>query len=258
MIKLYCQNENALLDAQKLVTFTNQINCCVTDEINEEIYLFYTNDGLEVRSLNFKPFRLNEFYRDFIKKRSGLLSKENLLQALNYNKLKTMAGLTALDLTGGLGRDTLILGLAGFKVTVVERNLYLACILNYLAIIIRDTIPHFEVIYQDSCNYLGSNQAEFTCIYYDPMFEDNKKALSKKDMQLIDLFVNYEQSTMNKIDNSAIYQLAKQCCHKLVVKRDNKQEFFIPQVKPTYQKIGKTVRFDVYQGDVSLTDLMVN
>jgi hypothetical protein len=78
------------------------------------------------------------------------------------------------------------------------------------------------------------------------MFADNKQALAKKDMQLIDWFVGMSIDTC--VNNLEIYNLAIKICHKLIVKRDNKQEFLIKQLKPTYQKLGKTIRFDVYQG----------
>lgn len=259
-MNLYCSDDSFLSTIQELAAFSSQINCLVinAENIMDSTYLFYDASGLNIISSEFKTLNLKEFYNDFIAKRSKILTKENLLQALNYGKLKNVDRLSALDLTGGLGRDALIFALAGFDVTVVERNIYLACILKYLAVIAQDFISEFNVIYQDSQEYLTTNDKKFTCIYYDPMFEDNKKALSKKDMQLIDLFVHLVPAITSQENNLVIYQLAKQSCHKLVVKRDNKQEFFVKAIKPTYQKIGKTVRFDVYQGDVPLSIFEVN
>lgn len=213
-------------------------------------YLCYEETGLVVYAPNFKPINLHEFYSDFIYKRRSFLAKENLLQALNFNKLKSHENLTALDLTGGLGRDAIILALAGIKVTIIERNPYLVIILNYLQQNFVTQGFEVNIIYADSLTFLQHNTNPYTCIYYDPMFADNKQALAKKDMQLIDWFVGMNIDTC--VNNLEIYNLAIKICHKLIVKRDNKQEFLIKQLKPTYQKLGKTIRFDVYQGALKL------
>jgi 16S rRNA G966 N2-methylase RsmD len=214
----------------------------IHDNIDKSIpYLCYEETGLVVYAPNFKPINLHEFYSDFIYKRRSFLAKENLLQALNFNKLKSHEDLTALDLTGGLGRDAIIFALAGIKVTIIERNPYLVIILNYLQQNFVTQGFEVNVIYADSLTFLQQNTNQYTCIYYDPMFADNKQALAKKDMQLIDWFVGMSIDT-------CVNNLAIKICHKLIVKRDNKQEFLIKQLKPTYQKLGKTIRFDVYQG----------
>lgn len=220
--------------------------------ISDNIYLYYDDTGLNVYAEHFKPVNLTDFYRQFITKRRSSLKNENLLQAINLNKLKSLDNITALDLTGGLGRDSILMALAGINVTVVEENPYLVIILNYLKVTFTAELSDFNVIYGDSAKYLSTNQQEYHIIYYDPMFADNKQALSKKDMQLIDLFIEKHNSLNNDVVTDLIYNYVKPICHKLIVKRDNKQATFINQPKPTYQKLGKTIRFDVYQCDLKI------
>lgn len=251
-IKLYYSKPEFYEAAQEIASILPAVDCVIAENISEETYLCYEESGLVAYAPNFKPLNLVNFYREFISKRRLQVHREPILQALNYNKLKSHDNLTVLDMTGGLGRDSILFALAGISVTVIERNPYLACILNFLQLNFALELTELNVIHTDSTDYIKNTEQIYTCIYYDPMFEDNKHALSKKDMQLIDIFVHKSLSQANLVDNSEIYRCAKSICHKLIVKRDNKQETFIRDPKPTYQKIGKTIRFDVYQGDVKI------
>lgn len=250
---IYYNNSVSLSQVQDLTQLIPAIKCIEQSHaITEDIYLYYDESGLNVYAKNFKPVNLADFYRQFINKRRSTLNNENLLQAINLNKLKQLAEVAALDLTGGLGRDSILMALAGMKVTVVEENPYLAVILNYLKIIFTVELGEFDVIFGDSFSYLKENNVNYQIIYYDPMFEDNKQALSKKDMQLIDLFIEKYPKDNTSVPADLIYHYAKPICHKLIVKRDNKQPSFILAPKPTYRKLGKTIRFDVYQCDLKI------
>lgn len=216
----------------------------------DSVNLYLKEDGLYLCTQEFKPLNLLDFYGDFIAKRKSSLLRENLIQTINLTKLKSQTNeLTALDLTGGLGRDSILLALAGFNVAVIERNKYLAIILRYLSIKFSDVIK-IKPIFMDSYAYMSNNHANYDIVYFDPMFEDDKKALSKKDMQLIDLLINSDSVHLDQISHEIFLQQIISCCHKLIVKRDNKQSSFFTSLKPTYQKLGKTIRFDVYQGSI--------
>lgn len=251
-MKLYYSKPELYEAALEIASVVLSVDCVIAENISEEAYLCYEESGLVAYAPNFKPLNLASFYREFIHKRRLHVHREPILQALNYNKLKSCDNLTVLDMTGGLGRDSILFALAGITVTVIERNPYLACILNFLQLNFASELTGLSVIHTDSSDYIRNTAYTYTCIYYDPMFEDNKHALAKKDMQLIDIFVHKSLSQDNLVDNSEIYKHAKSICHKLVVKRDNKQETFIRDPKPTYQKIGKTIRFDVYQGNLRI------
>ncbi|MDD3266868.1 MAG: class I SAM-dependent methyltransferase [Burkholderiales bacterium] len=248
---LYFSNSELHNFADELANEIMPINLCTDDKLFiDSVNLYLKEDGLYIYSKEFKPLNLLEFYREFIAKRRQLISRENLIQAINLTKLKSHVNeLNALDLTGGLGRDSILLALAGFNVIVIERNKYLAIILRYLSIKFMDEVK-INLIFTDSYEYMSHNQVNYDIIYFDPMFEDSKKALSKKDMQLIDLLISNDDIKLNNINNDVFFKQITSYCNKLIVKRDNKQAHFFTLTKPTYQKLGKTIRFDVYQGSL--------
>lgn len=217
------------------------------ENIQDKLYLILADNGLTAVVDGFKPFHLDIFYNEFIAKRRSILNRDLLLGALNFTKLKNIDNLSVLDMTGGLGRDSILFALAGFNVTISEINPYLVVILRYLAQTFFSILGNINVIYANGFEVLQSREFDF--VYYDPMFEDGKHALAKKDMQIIDKFIAYyNYATSNLIDNNDIIKLARLKSHKFIVKRDNKQEYLVDKLKPTYQKKGKTIRFDVYQG----------
>lgn len=210
------------------------------------LYLRLQTDGLWLYSKSFAPFHLDLFYAEFIAKRSKFIAKELLIRAANP-KGGAREAKQALDLTAGLGRDSIILALAGYKVTMLENNPYLAVVLNYLSIKFAKQLVNLQVIYTDHNQFLTESTNCYDLIYYDPMFEDGKMALAKKDMQLIDLLVKSHQS-QEKNNKLILWQLLKtHCQNKIIVKRDNKQQQAFANIEPTYSIKGKTIRFDVYQ-----------
>ena len=64
--------------------------------------------------------------------------------------------LEVLDLTAGLGRDSILMALAGFNVTMLENNPYLAIILNYLSANFDDQLK-LTVQYINNREYLQKN-----------------------------------------------------------------------------------------------------
>lgn len=249
MIYLLCQ-EPALLDLAGQLAEpipTAQIINVREAVINSSCYLLLQDSGLYLYSNKFAPFNLYTFYAEFITKRRQLVNKELLIRAA---KLSAKPGtvLTAVDLTAGLGRDSIILALAGYTVTLVENNPFLGLILNYLRIKFGQLVPNLTLKYASHYEFLRASQQQFDLVYYDPMFADGKMALAKKDMQLIDFLVtSIAKPSLYNADN--LLELVKsQCRNKLIVKRDNKQlPAFHTIIAPTYSLKGRTVRFDVYQ-----------
>lgn len=246
---LYFANNELSSLADSLSNNITDTKLCTNISVLDGIVNLYLDvDGLYLYSDKFKPLNLLLFYNEFINKRKNTISRENLVQAINIGKLKSqVAELSALDLTGGLGRDSVILALAGFNVTIVERNWYLAIILRYLSISFTHLF-NLKVVFGDSYLYMQQNELNYTIAYFDPMFEDGKRALSKKDMQLIDILVGLDESKLVDISPEDFFYSILSHCNKLIVKRDNKQASFFSSSKPTYQKLGKTIRFDIYQG----------
>ena len=144
--------------------------------------LYLQPDGLVVYTPSLPAFKLYDFYSQFLNRRATNVHREILLQAINL-KSSSAQPLMALDATAGLGRDSILFALAGFEVTMVERNPYLAVILNYLLTTFAKELPRLKMVYARSHEFLASVATQYDVVYLDPMFMDNKHAKSKKDLQ---------------------------------------------------------------------------
>lgn len=244
---LYYSDSSLRQQAESLIAGVADFSVQELDDSRLPLFsLYLQSGGLMVLTPLFPPFNLFEFYTQFIKRRSADIKRETLLQAVNLKGSVTQPP-NALDLTAGLGRDALLLALAGFQVTMVERNPYLAVILNYLVSVFGPSCDAMKVIYARNEEFLLECKDKFDLIYLDPMFMDNKSAKSKKDMQVIDYLIRQSPEFV-ECEPQILYLRAKECCtNRIVVKRDNKQATLISIPKPTYSKTGKTIRFDVYQ-----------
>lgn len=245
---LYYRNVSLAAAATELVGLisTFQAQLINPELVPNGLYLCLEDEGLYVYSSQFKPLNLKRFYSEFIAKRKPEIKREILIQAINL-RASTDNLIYGLDTTAGLGRDAILMSLAGYRITMLENNPYLAVVLKYLCVEFAVQLPFLEVVYSDNLTYLHESSQVYNLIYLDPMFNDGKQALAKKDMQLIDLFIR-QVSVKHTIDTQALFELArKRCRQKLIVKRDNKQAELVSQPAPTYVKKGKTIRFDVYQ-----------
>lgn len=189
---------------------------------------------------------IDNMYHEYITTRKSTLNSELLLQSAKIKA--TDAVVTLLDMNGGLGKDSILFALAGVQVTIIENNPFLYVILCYMADKLSASFKHTpKIIFQDSLQYANKTNEQFDYIYLDPMFEDKKSAKSKKNIQLIDYLINYYALIQYRLDYNELFNACERICNnKIIVKRDNKQAGLFS--KPaTYQKKGKTVRFDVYQ-----------
>ena len=150
---------------------------------------------------------------------------------------------TVLDATAGMGRDAFLLHQAGFKVTACERHAVVFALLkNALQRYQKASETHtaFELLHQDAEQVLI--QRHFDVVYMDPMFpQRSKSAQVKKDMFVLQKLLQHTDAAVDELVNAA-----QSACNKLVIKRPVKAETLI-STKPTYQLMGKTCRFDVYQ-----------
>lgn len=246
---LYYSNPELEQQAATLVANIDTMQLSLIEpktEINANVYLCLECDGLYVYSDQFKPLNLKNFYSEFIGKRKPGIKSEILIQAINL-RVNSDEVIRGLDTTAGLGRDAILMSFAGYRVTMLENNPYLAVILNYLCAEFSIQLPFLRLIHVDNLSYLSETSESYNFIYLDPMFNDGKQALAKKDMQLIDLFIR-QSSVDYALDANGLFNNARlKCQQKLIVKRDNKQIELVANPKPTYVKKGKTIRFDVYQ-----------
>jgi 16S rRNA (guanine1516-N2)-methyltransferase len=244
-VKIYCQPADL---SAALLTFAAaipglEVISSSPNESNEDLFMVFSAEGLSLYCNKFKPFNFKLFYNELLQQRLRTPHKELLIQALN---LKPASSYHVADVTAGLGVDALILAAAGFAVTMVENNPYLALGLSYLCYEFKAVFPNLNVVYANSIDFLTTTSHEFDVIYLDPMFNYKKKSLAKKNIQLIDLCITH--SRLAAVVDLKLFNLAQdKAKHKVIVKRDNKQRQISSVFYPTSIKLGKTVRFDVYQ-----------
>lgn len=172
------------------------------------------------------------------------LSKELLVKAASPNKCPN---LTAIDATGGLGEDALLLAAAGFSVKVYERNPVIYNLLEDAIFsgrvsedaALNDAANRMTAINQDSIDALQNLREAPDVIFLDPMFpEKQKNSLTKKKLQLFQKIVppcNDEEELLK----AAISAKPK----RIIIKRPLKGPY-LGGIKPTFSHSGKTLRID--------------
>jgi len=166
-----------------------------------------------------------------------------LLRACN-NKKKQIE--SVIDLTAGWGKDSLILAINGFNVSLVEQNRLLASCLQYLLAIAQkdNNQPCYQRMHIHARNSLGFIQdypeIERDCVYLDPMFPSHKSgAKPAKDLQLLQLI------TTNLAIEPLFAEALELARYRVVVKRPLHAPP-INELKPDIVYPEKTIRFDVY------------
>jgi len=166
-----------------------------------------------------------------------------LLKSINVEKTTTV-----IDLTFGLGVDTLCLLKMGLTVTAVERNplLYL---LGKHEIDRLKRVVDFEFLNQLTLEFGDSkvamkNNKPFDAVYYDPMYPSkNKSALPKKELQVLGEICSAGDEFIQVLE-----AFDKSQSKRLVVKRPH----YLPKHDSTsYSVESKLVRYDVYIGPPS-------
>ena len=151
---------------------------------------------------------------------------------------------TVVDATAGFGHDACLLACMGWHVRAIERDPFIACMLQIAA---EDVQRHPElqsriadrltVEYGDAELLLETSHADV--IYLDPMFTGRrrKSALPKKPAQLL-------QVLAEPSDDEKLLASARSAAHRVVVKRPSDIE---PMgMSPDLMFEGRQIRYDVY------------
>lgn len=162
---------------------------------------------------------------------------------------RSKAPLSVVDVTAGLGRDSLILSAAGFQVLAIERHPAVACLLADGLDRAAMHPDYIDILHRVQLKVAQSNQIleqllqdqRPDVVYMDPMFpERTKQALVKKEMRLFRAVVGDDHDAEN------LFHQAKSVALKRVVVKRPRKAPCITEQKPGYQLIGKSSRFDVY------------
>jgi 16S rRNA (guanine1516-N2)-methyltransferase len=174
---------------------------------------------------------------------------------LNGNKELLMKAMgkkdqPVLDLTAGLGEDAWILARLGYKVTAIEKNPFLyQCLFEaHRSALFHPDWKHvagnISFIHGNSLDYLGSlNKIEGT-IYLDPMFEfpSEPTALPRKEMQAMRELLKNEDSW--DLSQNLLELALSKGANRVVMK--NPRKSIQKNHSPSFQVIGKAMRFDIY------------
>ena len=152
------------------------------------------------------------------------------------------------DATAGLGRDAALLAMAGYPVTMLERQpLIHAMLEDALGRLGHQNAPllqQLRLLQAESAAYLASHPNSCHGVYLDPMFpERNKSAAVKKNLRWLQTLAEQplDQSEEEILLNAALTAATK----KVVVKRPLRAPCLAGR-KPGHALTGKAVRFDVY------------
>ncbi|MDQ5884279.1 MAG: rRNA (guanine1516-N2)-methyltransferase [Pseudomonadota bacterium] len=151
--------------------------------------------------------------------------------------------LQILDLTAGWGKDGLLMAQAGAHVTLLERNPYMAALLQYAHERLEDKRlqSRIQVIYADAMAYLKALLPKDypQVIYIDPMHPKREKSAKvKKHLQVLQALVPPNE------DVSALITLAaSKVLQQVVLKWPAKA---LPPVVSHHTYKGKTIRYEVY------------
>ena len=185
-----------------------------------------------------------DFTRMLHRIKPGCLSSELLVRAA---KIKGVESPTAVDVTAGLGDDSLLLAAAGFHVILFERNPVIYELLKDAMAraatvpALTDIVARMEVRHEDSTTAMATLTVSPDVILLDPMFpERQKSALVKKKLQII-------QKLESPCDDEKNLLLAAMRAgpKKLIVKRPPKGPY-LADIKPDHNIEGKAVRFDCF------------
>ena len=148
------------------------------------------------------------------------------------------------DATAGLGRDAFVLASLGASVAMFERHFVPATLLADALLRGKQCPDTQAIISRMSLNFCTIFNTDLPCpdvIYLDPMFpERQKSALVKKEMQFFQAAVGEDNDSADLLDKARTMPVKR-----IVVKRP-KHGAFIGNLKPAYQYVGKSTRFDVY------------
>lgn len=184
----------------------------------------------------------NKFTIDFLNDRQNYQKKKSSIK----NELMSRAlgagrsGLRVLDLSAGLGIDSVFLAQLGYSVTAIERNplIFLA-----LQTALKGQ-PELSVKFQfgEARDFLMTKDFKTDVIYFDPMFpEKTKSALPRQEMVFFRNLVGSDSDATEILECAIALSGVK----RVVVKRPIKA----PALMKTANSIeGKLIRFDLYRG----------
>ena len=213
------------------------------------LYLLAGDDGLSLCRAGAKGRVRAEFAEGAARHRREQGGGEMIGRAVKHT-----AAPSVWDATGGLGRDAFVLASLGLAVRVFERHPAVFCLLqdglNRAAAHpdTAETAARISLCFGDARSALrqaGSlkTNAAPEVVYLDPMYPQRQKSAAvKKEMAYFHELLGAPSDE----DGSALLEAARSAARRRVVVKRPKQGEFLAGVRPAYEYVGKSTRFDVY------------
>jgi 16S rRNA (guanine1516-N2)-methyltransferase len=149
-----------------------------------------------------------------------------------------------LDLSVGMGIDSVFLTQLGFSVIGVERSPLLYLLLKEaFAKTQKPELKNYELHFSDALEFLKNNKnsLQVDAIYFDPMYphKKNKSALPKQEMVVFRELVGHDADAAEVLKEALTWPV-----QRVVVKRPIHAPELLPGVRHAYE--GKVVRYDTY------------
>jgi 16S rRNA (guanine1516-N2)-methyltransferase len=200
--------------------------------------------------MNMNPVAPSELVVDFVggavghRFRSGGGRDHALLKATGVSKAQHP---TVIDATAGLGRDSFLLATLGAKVTLLERSAEVHDLLQRGLETARATAPELAeivarmtLVHGDAREILPGLRADVVMV--DPMHPPRRKtALVKKEMRLLRQLVGTDPDV-----SELMHAALASSCGRVVLKWPLRADPIAGLRRPSYQIMGKTVRYDVF------------
>lgn len=159
--------------------------------------------------------------------------------------------LNIVDATAGMGQDAFIFANAGCQVMMLERSPLLHALLQDGLLraaassepMVRDAASRLHLLLADSGQFdFATLTAPPDVIYLDPMFPERRKksAKVKKNMFML------QQLLDDELPADALLRNALKAARKRVIVKRPRIAGFLEDLKPSFQLIGTSSRFDVY------------
>ncbi len=217
-----------------------------------DLLLAVTAERLELR----RPgVREGPVYADFVggrfgyRVRRGRFGDELLVRAVGLGK----GPVSVVDATAGLGRDAVLMALAGAQVTALERSPVVAAVLrdglerarrHGAADLVVAVTERLRLVEGDATMYLTrlSEADRPEVVYLDPMFPARTRGSAvKKEMRICRLAAGEPD------DADALFGAARRAARRRVVVKRSPDAAWLAGRPPHHQQRGKAVRFDVYR-----------
>ena len=223
------------------IALAKRLNVSITDKPGEQLSLVVDEQCISLQGYGLSYY--GDFEQMLHRITQGRLQHEMLVRVAKSKE----EGKKAIDMTAGMGEDSLLLAAAGYEVTMYEQNPVVATLLKDALRrakkhpVLCDIVGRMQLVEGNSIELLKGCLQQPDLIYLDPMFPARQKSgLIGKKLQLIQ---KLEQPCFQEEE----LLLAAQSLHpqKIIVKRPLKGTFLAGR-EPNYSIKGKAIRYDVF------------